>query len=747
MEEPTASFEGKFSRSLDLVVCESRIGLAWIEWEYGGRETVAYRVIDGETVVVDHRISMPEGWAPSSVKGHLRQDGEMEVFCTAWRDGQQRLLHANSGCEARLVPPLAEQEFGDVAVATGATTERELWLVGWVWGGDRPRVELWRREGDSWDRLDRPRSHAGFAMHPAVAVSASGTPVLVWSELGAGNAVIRGVTVGHDAGVTELEPLTFEGHYASHPALVADGGGAVHLACCVERLAELDGGDANWHSRIVTAILDADHRRWCIEGESCIDYAMNPWMAGYAGRRRIPSLVASPSGGARVLFEEKLDQESMSPGPGRLVVRAIGDTTERILLSGHSDYHAAPDPLPDGRIAIGSLTQQSRYERVPPEYRLHTVDPEATVEQRRSGLPGNADCPRFHVHVACSASRSRDGNLQLFFGDPHLHSALSGDLEGDQEQLYHFARDVAHLDFAAFTENDYVGFTHPMTAATWERSRRNAEFFNHPGRFTVFVGWEYTLHRSPLSRNALSSHRSVMFPGGNGPLHCCLDPATGSAPDLVRRLRGERVLLHHHHPRGYDITDDTVERNIEICSGWCNCMRRPEFVERLHGLLGSGLRLGFIGGSDNHERNPGLGGALTGVWAEANTREAIFAAFQQRRAFATTGLRPDLRFQVGDVPMGGTGEVDRPPLVQVFVRCDVPVRSITIVRDGQPVHEQHYAGAREADLQWRDATSEPCSHWYYAHVTFSGQTAVLPWNRTPARGVDAWTSPVWVKPV
>ena len=533
--------------------------------------------------------------------------------------------------------------------------------------------------------------------------------------------------------------LAVPGHTVARSVVAVDGQGVPHLACCVERLVELDAGDVNWHSRIVTATLVDG--QWFINGESCIDYAMNPWMAGYAGRRRRPSLAVDPAGGAWVFFEEKLDPDSMSPGPGRLIMRRIGEDAEHILLSGQSEYHVAAQLLPDGRLAVASLTQHDRYEALPSAFELHLLAPGVPLELRPDDLPDNAAARPFGGPVRSPEPRPRDGDRQLFFGDPHLHSELSGDLEGEQEELYAIARDVAGVDFVAFTDNDYAGFTHPLTPEAQRRSLENAERWNEPGRFTAFQAWEYTLHCTPIRPTALDSHRCVLFPGTEAPIASWLDVT--DAPALARHFHGSRVLLHHHHPSGYDITDDSVERNIELCSGWWNCMENPTFVGKLHELLNSGLRLGFFGGSDSHERNPGLGGALTGAWAEANTREAIFQAMFDRRVFATTGQRPDLRFAIGDIPMGGCGQVAGMPVLRVQVQNETAVRSIRIIRDGTTVHQQDF-DSQTVEFEWLDATADDDGHWYYVHVRFAGDAPTLPWNRAPLRGVDAWTSPIWI---
>jgi len=90
-----------------------------------------------------------------------------------------------------------------------------------------------------------------------------------------------------------------------------------------------------------------------------------------------------------------------------------------------------------------------------------------------------------------------------------------------------------------------------------------------------------------------------------------------------------------------------------------------------HGGAGMGARDGVQGLPDELEFGPG---GLAVLWAEENSRDALFAAMQRGEAYATSGTRPTLRFfggwdyaenscenpqlaaagYAGGVPMGGT---------------------------------------------------------------------------------------------
>ena len=350
---------------------------------------------------------------------------------------------------------------------------------------------------------------------------------------------------------------------------------------------------------------------------------------------------------------------------------------------------------------------------------------------------GNAD---ERVCVERPAERAQEGEYSLYFGDPHVHSSLSLDVDGEPDELYHIGRDVAALDFIALTENDH--YVAPLSESSWEQIRRLASFYNAPGEFTAFLGYEYTRFRSD---GGGLDHRSVLFPGATGRVFSWKD----DAPDvetLTARLdeAGLEALFHHHHPH-LDLTDSPRECNVEVCSGWHNCMLLDDYRHALHQHLCSGWRVGFIGGSDNHQRTPGFGGALTRVWAPTTTREDIYEAFLRHRTFATTGLRPVLTLRVGGAFMGEEVSLtsSERPLLEVSVRCEREVERIDLIRGGETVFSRNESDC-EVSFAREDERLPPGLHFYYVHVKFKGRERHLPKTMAPAVGVHAWSSPVWV---
>jgi len=631
--------------------------------------------------------------------------------------------------EARVVAPLSGIDIGDFAVSSAPD---EAWLLGQAWRQDGAGLVL--AKGERWRRVGELRE--SFCSRPRICCGGNEIRC-VWDSYANGCYRVSTALIGDD-GLLDRRELDAGDDWETMPAIVRGGDGAWYLARCRERLVNLDGA-VNHHSQLV--VSREQDGVWRDVAAVDIDFAMNPWMAAYWGYRRFPMLLRDDAG-AWLLWEEKCDPESMGPGPGRLCGLPLGDgredETPRVLLEGHCMYVVAQ--APGGELAVATKTQRRAY-RMHVPWMLHRCRLDVNAPARPADLESNRDAPAF-ASVRHGPDSTAEGEELLLFGDPHLHSRYSRDLDGEIDELYHFARDKAGLDFVAFTENDGTRFTEPLPKSDWEEIRRAARTFNDAGRFTALLGWEYTLHRAPDRPESRNSHRSILLPGDDGEIVSWTDRTAPTPPDLVRRLRGERVLLHHHHATGFDLTDDDLERNIEICSGWGNWMRRPKFVAQLHDTLNRGFRMGLFGGSDNHERNPGLGGALTGLWAEANTREAVFEAFRQRRCFATTGLRPRLRFDVSGIFMGGDGTTDL-PVVNVSVQCETPVARIEIVRDGEVVSARE-SNDTEFAWTWRDETCPPGNHFYYTHVRFRGETPDLPWNLAPPFGADAWTSPAWV---
>ena len=218
--------------------------------------------------------------------------------------------------------------------------------------------------------------------------------------------------------------------------------------------------------------------------------------------------------------------------------------------------------------------------------------------------------------------------------------------------------------------------------------------------------------------------------------------------------------------------DDSDGDCVRVCTGNdSNCMAPNNYVRN---ALKLGLelerqldvnpyKLGFIGSTDTHNGTPGGtdetdyqghhgfedgtparraltpaikafspsrvkgSGGLAGVWAEQNTRAAIFAALKRRETFATSGTRITVRFFAGwDFPDKIDGSTD--------------------------------LAAVELKSQWRDPDFDAQQHaFYYLRVLenpscrWSTREALREGNK-PFKDVDltiqerAWSSPIWYGP-
>lgn len=305
--------------------------------------------------------------------------------------------------------------------------------------------------------------------------------------------------------------------------------------------------------------------------------------------------------------------------------------------------------------------------------------------------------------------------------------------------------------------------------------------------------------------------------------------AEASTADLLRRSRFEKLIEVHQHkgqsecypgstlsdeacdfevrlpiPIARQGTPPTLEQQQQIASGYI----RQALAEGLQRQQRDGLnslRYGFVGATDTHSARPGdvdeegwkggsgrfdldatnraqlidnNPGGLTGVWAEANTRDAVFAALKRRHSFATSGPRIALRFfasfetrknhcrdrrnradvvAMGAVmPATGTrrapqfyveamkdqAPLERIELIKLSVEGDTVVQTITPVTLAR--RQQTQACVRIPD----EAFNPQGTALWYVRVL---QQPTPSWRQLPDGSPQlvaerAWSSPIWYEP-
>ena len=466
---------------------------------------------------------------------------------------------------------------------------------------------------------------------------------------------------------------------------------------------------------------------------------------GFLGWRRRPQLVREADGDVWVLYERKEDESANRHGPdAAFYARSLTGKGRSRSYEVDQDVYAytvnGDLPVVAGRLPVAAQISSGKY------YADICAGYLALDRSRPiKGCPAS-DWKRWKpVRLPQPAGSGRRPTMtvggktyKLYWGDPHCHGNLSGDAEGEIDENYTYGRVKSRLDFMAVTDNDAI-YDNAFTPSEWALIRAEAAYFDNPGRFVAISAYERTFNkydgRGP-------NHRIIMFPHEDGQVYRYTEPDADSLEKWVALMRDEDAFTFAHHDRWWTIPDPSLG-GAELCSCWDIYIHLQDTIPR---HLREGYRLAFMGNSDSHRIVPGMGGALTGVWAEDLTREGIFEALRARRCFATNGERVTLDVRVNGAPMGSEVAVEGEVRVDCRIHAPRMVQRVDLFRDGEQVLGRT-VGKRRATLKFTD-TPEPGRHFYYVQVSLKpiprkamgGRCG----NLQVAVGDYAWSSPIWV---
>jgi hypothetical protein len=299
---------------------------------------------------------------------------------------------------------------------------------------------------------------------------------------------------------------------------------------------------------------------------------------------------------------------------------------------------------------------------------------------------------RFEVQSADGRLRGRSNpvwvrphpSFRIYWGDTHGHIGFA-DGQGTIDGYFSFGRDVARLDFLTLSEHDIW-----MDAGEWRALRRAAERYLDPGRFTPVAGYEWTTESDD------GGHHNVYFrnPGRRELVRRQLTRSLEELYAGLRRLNHPEdvlVIPHTHEPADWNRSDPDIERLVEMQSG------HGSFEWHAVRYLDKGLRVGFIGSSDNHAEHPGYSpstnqqlGGLAAVMAAENTRDALFDALRARSAYATTGERIVLDADLNGVTMGNEVPAEERRVIRCRAMGTEPIDAIDLIRNGDVVYSKRY---------------------------------------------------------
>ena len=441
-----------------------------------------------------------------------------------------------------------------------------------------------------------------------------------------------------------------------------------------------------------------------------------------------------------------------SPGPGKgmIGVASVEDVYE--------------NPIVDRPFDLALFVEDGEIE-IPKRLRKPARRPGATFAVGGTGTHTGrvgASCWRHGIYGVSNPvvpDFARDWQT-VYFGDLHVMTGSAGNLhmDGSTEGALQYARDVFGLDFTSVTNS--------VSPARWAEDRDLFEDYNRDHEFVTIPAYENGLR---------TGHKNVYFPRR-------YESVQGArTADLLWEALADRectVISHHTNcpsetdpeqawgPLDISTVNPRYERLIEICQNRGSFemdevggeVSLGGYGSSIRNVLATGLRLGFVGGTDSHRGRPGsplsnqsgldarelVTGGITAVFCRELTREAVWEALMARRCYAATSVRILLDFEVNGLSMGQERRVTaanrkRFAARSVTVRASGvrPLDRVVIVRNGEEVHEESVSDMA-CTLNWQDGNSLKQVHdagvrgvYYYAKVYQQD-------------GNVAWSSPVWL---
>ena len=714
----------------------------------------------GPTVVDGGRLFASEDGNHLWALWSEREGNRWQVKGRQFAGGKWQQIHTVSSSEVDAIKPSA------VVLDDGTM------VVGWhqFAAGKPARVKLKRLDGTAWQEMDDPANVTYDSFR--VELCRVGNSVWAfWDDYGDRRNTVFGRKVYPQAGAVErISPPADTSVRNLKP--IPLNSRSTGLCVAWLKLTDVIGGDGVIDMFHTAHVSVRRHGKWVpvVDESGGTDGAVmlngllpdlrrgKGYPSGYVGKRRHPMLVDSEDGAWLIWERKSVHGGGGTKTKGQLLGRPIvgGRWGEPVLLYDKLiDYQVTkPGQIRSGRLAVTGSQLPKGWIR--PYHRV-TVDVSAAKP-----FSGDDWRDQFRVVNLPKLSKSERHSItvngkryQLYWGDLHCHSGLTGDAEGEPDEVVLYGRDRANLDVMVLQDNDDVHGC-LLTEGEYYMGMLHSQRYTVPGKFIALPGYEWT-QRKPRpgvkydlwksgfeqpSRGTFPNHRTVIYPSSGGPI--VRYPEVGGdfkqMTDAVEKFGG---LMNSQH-RTFDITDSPVEANMEVTSCWGIYIH--DVPKQFHGYLDRGRRLGFVGCSDSHRRNPGLCGGLTGIWAEELTDEAIIGALREHRCFASNGSKiivdSRLNGRLSDRPVAvRSGSVH----LDLHVIGTKPITKLILVTNGgRRLKTIAGQGGRELRVAHQVEGLKPGAHWFYWEVHQEGKSTQYSGNISVGQGHLAWSSPHFV---